>query len=756
MNGQRTEPRLGAPALAGLALLALAARLAWVLPYGQHHPHAARPVIDELAYDAWARRIAGGDWLGDTVFFQEPLYPYLLGAVYRIFGADMAVARGLNVALALLWVLCTARIAALVGGRRAGITVGVVAALATPLVHTTALVLKPSLFLALLGALVLSLLEERRRPSRWRALAIGAVAALAALVRGNALLLLPILVCWPLVRRILEPRARTGPWREDRRRIAWATLGALCVLAPVALRNGIVGGVFTPTTSGAGTNLYVGNHPTNPWGVATELPFVRGIPEHEADDWRREAERRLGVRLDPGAVSSYWLRETLREFSADPAAHMAILVRKLRLALHHGEVADNHSLAWDRREVRERAGRPTALDLPTGGWFPWGALGLAGALLALAPRKLRGAPAPIQAGSHDVDLDAAREVAALALLYLGTLVLTVVVGRMRLPLLGLLLPLAPLTPLWIAGALRHGRGRTAAGASALALLCVALALAPARPAALVAADEAERDFNLAVQHLEHGETELALARARTLLAQADTARVRTLVAEVNLARARQARAAGDEARAHAYAVEARDLLANVAREALGARTAFHLRAVLGRVELFLGARPAEAEAHLAAALAFDPTERALALELLRARALTGALAGESLEPMRAEAAALAQSPELDAALRTPARLLWAELEWRVGRAAGVPERVRTALQVLQGTLAALPAGDPDSAAVRLLAAEVQASLGNAGAARRLLEAVLQAQPEHAAARQRLEALPAEAAPLVQPPLTTDR
>ena len=66
------------------------------------------------------------------------------------------------------------------------------------------------------------------------------------------------------------------------------------------------------TTSGAGTNLYGGNNLRNPKGVATELPWVRGVPEHEAGDWRREAERRTGEELDPGEVSRYWLAETAR------------------------------------------------------------------------------------------------------------------------------------------------------------------------------------------------------------------------------------------------------------------------------------------------------------------------------------------------------------------------------------------------------------------------------------------------------------
>ena len=39
---------------------------------------------DGEAYHLWAQRIAAGDWLGQDVFYQAPLYPYFLAVVYRI------------------------------------------------------------------------------------------------------------------------------------------------------------------------------------------------------------------------------------------------------------------------------------------------------------------------------------------------------------------------------------------------------------------------------------------------------------------------------------------------------------------------------------------------------------------------------------------------------------------------------------------------------------------------------------------------
>src|SRR5262249_3759514 len=148
---------------------------------------------------------------------------------------------------------------------------------------------------------------------------------------------------WPILRAIPE-RARL---RASLPRALACAAGSLLVLLPVAARNHRVGRVWLPTTSGAGTNVYAGNNLENPTRRATEVSFVRGIPEHEYDDWRREAERRTGRALDPAQVSAFWLGETLRSARERPLAHLSILGSKLCLTLGSYEVPDNHFYPWD-------------------------------------------------------------------------------------------------------------------------------------------------------------------------------------------------------------------------------------------------------------------------------------------------------------------------------------------------------------------------------------------------------------------------
>lgn len=528
---------------------------AWsVWQYERHYPLADSPAIDEASYDLWARAIAGGDWIGKEVFFQEPLYPYALGALYALFGPQLMLAR---LAQALLWALACVllrRLTHKVFDERSGWIAGAALAGYGPGLVFPALLLKENLFLPLLTGL-LWLLVDAQRPRRW--LAIGLCAALGALLRGNMLILLPPLMI--------------AAWWIGRSRTALAFAGGvLLVLLPVAIRNQAVGGVFALSTSGAGTNLYGGNNLENPFGRASEFSFVRGIPEHEAEDWEHEAERRTGRELDRGEVSRYWMGAVLQSIAEHPLEHAAILGRKLLLTLGHYEVPDNHCLDWDRQFL------PLA-GLPWPGFGLFGSLSLAGLLFWVWKRRERG-PALV--------------LALCFCLYLATIVLTVTSDRARLPLVPLLLPFGAW---WLSLGLEQWRPRVMCLLPALALVWSAVL-----PAGERMRDFAEREHNYAVTRLGQQRFDEARGIAERLkAAMPDSARVRLLSAEIDLRSG-----AGERPRLRADL----DALAGDAR--LKARERFHARVLAG--QLALEARDSRAaRAYSEAARAFDPEDPAL-------------------------------------------------------------------------------------------------------------------------------------------------
>src|SRR5689334_15669568 len=92
--GTATGTGTGTGAVAAVVVFALALAVR-VLHLWQirRAPFLSLLMGDALSYDLWAQRIASGEWLGREVFYQAPLYPYLLGVLYRIVGHDPVAAR---------------------------------------------------------------------------------------------------------------------------------------------------------------------------------------------------------------------------------------------------------------------------------------------------------------------------------------------------------------------------------------------------------------------------------------------------------------------------------------------------------------------------------------------------------------------------------------------------------------------------------------------------------------------------------------
>ena len=74
--------------ITGALLFALAAalRAAYVASVADE-PSVRYPSLDALAYHRWALAIQEGEWLGDRIYYQDPIYPFFLAGLYTLFGA---------------------------------------------------------------------------------------------------------------------------------------------------------------------------------------------------------------------------------------------------------------------------------------------------------------------------------------------------------------------------------------------------------------------------------------------------------------------------------------------------------------------------------------------------------------------------------------------------------------------------------------------------------------------------------------------
>jgi tetratricopeptide (TPR) repeat protein len=322
-------------------LLALGIRLVY-LRQAADVPFSSHPIVDGAHYWSWAERIAAGDWRGQGVFYQAPLYPYLLAAMRAIFGPNLTAVYVLQATLSAWGCALLAHAGRRILSPAAGAVAGLMAACYAPAIFYDGVLQKEALAVFLMSALCWliagSMTEMRPRTCA----AIGVVVGFLSLLRENLLLLAPLLFVWVLV------RSRRAPARARWLPLLCLTAGMAIVLLPVGVRNLVVGGELALTTSQMGTNFYIGNNPDAD-GSYVGLRPGRGAPEFEQADAISLAEHRLGRRLTPRETSRFWLGESARFIGSEPGRWLRLMVRKTLLFWNANEISDAEDLYFYQR-----------------------------------------------------------------------------------------------------------------------------------------------------------------------------------------------------------------------------------------------------------------------------------------------------------------------------------------------------------------------------------------------------------------------
>ena len=317
--------------LALVFLVALAIRLVhvWQLSGAPVFVHL---MGDSRGYDEWAQRVAAGDWLGSGVFYQAPLYPYVVGTLYALFGHDPLFVRLVQAVLGSVSCALVAAAGMKWFGRRPGIVSGLLLAAYAPAIFFDALIQKSVLDGLLVAALLLAL-PVRRSSGVGRPAIGGVLLGLLVLSRENAIALLPVVAM--------------AVWARSHRRLSAALIAVAAtalVLAPVAIRNLAVGGEFHLTTSQLGPNFYIGNS-ASATGKYVPLVADHGAFLFERQDATDIAAASSGRRLRPSEVSSYWLGRGVDWIRSDPGAWLRLTGRKLLLLVNATEAADTEDIA---------------------------------------------------------------------------------------------------------------------------------------------------------------------------------------------------------------------------------------------------------------------------------------------------------------------------------------------------------------------------------------------------------------------------
>ena len=181
--------------LIGILALALVIRLGAIVATPDYEP-----IFDSGDYVRHAESIAAGDGFPQSVFtssespsaFRPPLYPYVLGAVYTVFGdgAGDEAGRVLGALAGVLVVYLIFLLGRALWSARVGLWSAGLAAILPPLAFLNEALISEPLFLAMELGVILAALAARRAGGDWRLAALaGLLCGLAALTRSNGILL---------------------------------------------------------------------------------------------------------------------------------------------------------------------------------------------------------------------------------------------------------------------------------------------------------------------------------------------------------------------------------------------------------------------------------------------------------------------------------------------------------------------------------------------------------------------------------------
>lgn len=216
------------------------------------------PLISDMAsYDLWAQSVMDLGHLPRSAY-RPPIYPYLVGMIYRVVGYRPQAVHYLQVVLNLGIIALIERLGQHVFEQRVGRLAALLYVLMlTPYILSSALLTEIIFTLLLLGGIYLTI---RSATDGWRhAVLAGLCFGLASLTRSIALPV-PILMALTLI----------GLTR-DRRRVMTAVvivLVTIVTIAPWTIRNYRVLGSFVPIDTIGGLNLYIGNNAKSDGGFA--------------------------------------------------------------------------------------------------------------------------------------------------------------------------------------------------------------------------------------------------------------------------------------------------------------------------------------------------------------------------------------------------------------------------------------------------------------------------------------------------------
>ena len=287
-------------------------------------------VQDSALYHELAQRLMVGGVPLSEPFFVAPMYAFFLAAIYSVFGLDPSGVYLAQIAIAGVTIGLTAHLGGQLFGRWGSVTGGLVAAL-----YPVGILFDVRLLSVTLGTFFTVALAVAAHRA-WRVggftawLGSGLVLGVAALVRGNLLLVAP----WMLLAALLRGRTKTA---------FGFLLGLGLALSPSIWHNYAASGEFVPISLGGGVSLYRGNNAH--FETAAVYPF-RLPPQRDGlvVKSRLIASIEADKELSLVEADRVWLVRALLHWADNPSRAIGLTIRKLTQALGPIEIGDHMNI----------------------------------------------------------------------------------------------------------------------------------------------------------------------------------------------------------------------------------------------------------------------------------------------------------------------------------------------------------------------------------------------------------------------------
>lgn len=279
---------------------------------------------DSKIYFDWATQIAtSGNWLGDSVYFMSPGYPYFLAAIFIFLGPSILAVRIIQALISTFTILFIYLSTKNIFGKNPGYIAAGISSIFGLFIFYSGTILGETVQIFLISYLCLLLSKTKLEFNTKHWFKIGLILSATALFRANILIYaiaVTVFVIIKFVKKELESKTF---------RIILLSFfaGLIIPLVVVTSRNYVVGGDFVVVSSNGGINFFIGNNENAPGVYLTP----KGFDLYKDMPGEKFAEKITGRILTPSEVSNYWYNRGSGYIFSHPADALLLFGKKILL-----------------------------------------------------------------------------------------------------------------------------------------------------------------------------------------------------------------------------------------------------------------------------------------------------------------------------------------------------------------------------------------------------------------------------------------